>query len=207
MFGDGHRPGRVYIIDDDPFVLVGLAVLLRNEGFEVGSYASAARFLTEVDQLEIGCVVMEARLPDVDGLQAQEALTRRRPDLPVILISRNGNIPLAVAALKHGAVDFLAKPFDPDALIISIRLALGSHRNLPEIQALREKLRQLTPREREVLDRLVAGETSKEIARSFRGSPRTVEVHRSRVLAKLGARNVADAVRIAASAGLESAQR
>ncbi|MDB5702773.1 MAG: fixJ [Sphingomonadales bacterium] len=200
MFEPGKQCNWVYVIDDDSSLFLSLADLLPNHGIQTRQYWSVKAFLNVVDKLPVGCVVMEARLTDFDPLITQDKLTRRRPDLPIILVARSGDIPLAVAALKHGAVDFFAKPIELEALIASVKLALEMHEDAPELDAVRERLRHLTPREREVLDRIVAGDTSKEIARTFHGSPRTVEVHRSRVLAKLGARNVADAVRIVATA-------
>ena len=198
----GSSSSWVYVVDDDVAVRDAIATLLRAEDFNVMSFASGEELLASLDNLSSGCVVMDVRMPGPDGSCVQERLAETRRDLAVILISGDGNISLAVSALKHGATDFFEKPFRPDALVSSIRSALASLIRNSNADRDFARLQLLTVREREILDRLVAGDTSKEIARVFRGSPRTVDVHRARVLKKLGARNVAEAVRIATDARL-----
>jgi two-component system, LuxR family, response regulator FixJ len=192
--------GKIYVVDDDQAVRDSLSLLLKVEGFDVSTFASGQELLDNLDVISTGCVVMDIRMPGPDGISVQKQLAMLRPGLAVILLTGEGDIPLAVRALKNGAVDFFEKPFDPNVLLSSIHSALAAqHLNADNAESL-ARLRQLTEREREVLDQLVAGHTSKEIARAFHGSPRTVDVHRARILTKLGARNVAEAVRIATRA-------
>lgn len=191
----------IHVVDDDPGMRGALTLTLELEGYRVREFASGVDLLGAVPPLEGGCVVMDVRMPGMDGAEVQAALAQSRPDLAVILITGDGDIPLAVRTLKAGAVDFLEKPLEPEVLLCSVALALSSGPVSADTEEAMAKLRLLTARERQVLNRLIAGNTSKEIARMFAGSPRTVEIHRARVLAKLGARNVAEAVRIALSAG------
>ena len=191
----------IYVVDDDPGVRGALTAMLELEGYAIRAFASGLELLDAATALAGGCVVMDVRMPDMDGPAVQAALMEIRPDLAVILITGDGDIPLAVRALKAGAVDFLEKPFEAETLLESVALALSGRPLSADAEHALAKLRLLTIRERQVLERLIAGDTSKQIARVFAGSPRTVDVHRARVLAKLGARNVAEAVRIAMNAG------
>lgn len=195
------RSNWVYVVDDDPAVRGSLGSLLRIEGYSVRTFPSGEKLLAVLEELDPGCVVMDVRMPGMDGPEVQGSLAQTRPDLTVILITGDGDIPLAVRALKAGAADFLEKPFEPDALLESIRIALSGTGAAPEMDEAAARLGLLTTREQEVLGQLIAGDTSKEIARTLGGSPRTIEIHRSRVLDKLRARNVAEAVRIALSGG------
>lgn len=197
MTSAGGTGRWIHVVDDDPAVRDALSLLLRSKGYEVRTFASGRAILDAFHDLEPGCVVLDVRMPETDGLAVQLELIHTRPDLAIILMTGDGDIPLAVRALKAGAVDFIEKPFEPEVLLQSIALGFATFRSTPDVDEALTRMRTLTVREKQVLDHLVAGETSKEIARIFQGSPRTVEIHRARILAKLGARNVAEAVRIA----------
>jgi two-component system, LuxR family, response regulator FixJ len=194
----------VAIVDDDEAVLDSLAVILEAEGFTVAAFASARAFLDRFSGGIDGCVVTDLRMPEMDGLDLLRALGARPPMPPVIMITAHGDVPLAVRAMKHGALDFIEKPFDVDALIASIRAAL-EHRARPggACEEAAERLARLTGREREVLEELVIGRSNKEIARTLDISPRTVEVHRARVMEKMEAQSLSQLVRLALSAGVD----
>ena len=187
----------VHIIDDDPSVRDSLRVLLEAAGFAVTTYESAVAFLTASPMLR-GCVLTDLCMPDIDGLELQRRLNELGLPLSVIVMTGHGQIPLAVGAMKAGAVDFLEKPFEDVHLLEAIGRALDSSRHLEQDRMARAeaaiRLGSLTPREREVLDLLVAGLPTKAIASKLGASPRTIEVHRSHVLEKLGSRSVPELV-------------
>jgi len=189
----------VHVIDDDAAVRDSLAMLLESAGLAVRTYESAVAFLATGAISGLGCVLTDVRMPDIDGLALQRKLAESGKHLPVIVMTGHGDVPIAVAALKTGATDFLQKPFDDEHLLGVLREALAaSARSREQEQATTSivaRLASLTPREREVLERLVVGEQNKVIAHELGSSPRTVEVHRSRVMEKMHARSVADLVR------------
>jgi len=193
----------VYVVDDDESMRRALSFLLQTEKYEVRAFASAAAFLAEGPRAQAACVLSDIRMPEMDGLELQKNLARRMPALPVIIMTGHGDVPLAVRAMAAGAIDFLEKPFDNDRLLEAVARALkvGEHRN--QDAALRRQAEQgverLTPREREVFHLLAEGEVNKTIAVRLGISPRTVEVHRIRVMEKMKARTVADLVRAALS--------
>lgn len=192
----------VYIVDDDPDVRDSLKILLEFAGFEVHAFESALKFLSADVRKMDGCLIVDIRMPDMDGLDLQDELARRGINLPVIVITGHGDVPLAVRAMRSGAVDFLEKPFREEALVESIRRALASrknHRNDAEIEAVKERVASLTDREREVLDLIAEGNTSKEVARALSISPRTVDIHRGHVMEKMHAGNIADLIRMVLS--------
>jgi two-component system, LuxR family, response regulator FixJ len=190
----------VHLIDDDEGVRQALAFLLTASGFAVRVHESAATFLDSIATVQPGCVITDVRMPGVDGLELQRQLKARRLGLPVIVMTGHGDVPLAVEAMKAGAVDFLEKPFEDEALLSAIRAALDRHavnvRRNEELSAIKVKLDTLTAREREVLDGLVAGQPNKTIAYGLKISARTVEVHRANLMSKMGASSLSDLVRM-----------
>ena len=189
-----------HIIDDDDAVRDSLAVLLDAAGIAARTYDSATKFLAVARGLGAGCVLTDVRMPDLDGLALQRRLTEAGVTMPVIVMTGHGDVPIAVAALKAGAADFLEKPFDDERLIAAVRAALTASRDAQRradaAAQIATRLASLTPREREVLHLLVAGNPNKTIAYDLGASPRTVEVHRDRVMEKMGARSVAELVRM-----------
>lgn len=190
----------VHIVDDDAAVRDSLSLLLGVHGYRSAVFASAEDFLAAAGPRSAGCVIADIRMPGMSGLQMQEELARRGIALPVIVITAHGDVSSARAAFRSSAVDFLEKPFDAAAVIAAIEAALERERSrLRAEHAHRERdarLGALTAREREVMDLLVLGLHNKEVARRLGISPRTVEIHKARVLAKLGAANLADLIRI-----------
>ena len=195
----------VFVVDDDEAVRESLSAFLDASGFRVKAYPSAAAFLANDQLPQKACLITDIRMPDMDGLELQIELKRRGSHLPVIVITGHGDVPLAVKAMKAGAVEFLEKPYDDRTLLDSLRLALSQAGNQSEDEqtaaGVREKLATLTPREREVFDLVVVGKLNKVIAYELSISPRTVEIHRGRLMHKMDARNLADLVRMGLAAG------
>lgn len=197
---------RVYIIDDDDAVRDSLSLQLEATGYEVASFPSAIGFLALAASLQPGCVISDVQMPDMDGMELQQRLTEMKLDFPVVIVTGHADVALAVRAMKAGAVDFIEKPFEGQAILDSIRHAqtrFAAQRASAQAGATaREKLSSLTPREREVFDEMVRGKQNKVIAYDLDISPRTVEVHRARVLEKLEARSLSELVRLALAAGV-----
>jgi two-component system response regulator FixJ len=194
----------VHVVDDDEAVRDSLSLLLESAGFSVRTYDSAAAFLNALPNLGTGCVLTDVRMPELDGLALQRRLVELGVRLPVIVMTGHGDVPIAVEALKAGATDFLEKPFDDTQLLASVANALAAsqriHQEAASVAEIATRLASLTPREREVLDRLVAGQPNKTIAYDLGSSPRTVEVHRARVMEKMAARSLPELVRMAIAA-------
>jgi two-component system response regulator FixJ len=188
----------VHVVDDDPAVRRSLERLLDAAGFHVVSYQSPAAFLNAASGLSAGCVLLDIRMPGVDGLEVQARLNRLRVNLPVIVMTGHGDVPSAVRAMKAGAVDFLEKPFDDETLLNAIGGAFAKASRL--IGGDREAVR-------EVLDALLAGRQNKVIAFDLNISVRTVEVHRARMMERLGTKQFADAIRLAVMATLAPRNR
>lgn len=191
----------VHLIDDDEGVRQSVAFLLATAGFAVRVYDSASAFLAALPTLQSGCIVTDIRMPGMDGLELQRQLRQRKVSLPVIVITGHADVPLAVEAMKAGAVDLIEKPFSDDALLGAIRTAIdryaaNTERN-SELVTIRERMAALSPREREVLDGLLAGLPNKTIAYDLKISARTVEVHRANLMARMGAHSLAELVRMA----------
>ena len=195
------RP-TVYLSDDDERVLVALKRLLTSEGYAVACYASGEAFLRSHDPAAPGCAVVDLSLPGIDGFGIQEMLSSERIDRPVIFLTGRGDIPASVRAMKAGAVDFLPKPADASALIAAVAQALERDRQRRQERDQRnridERLSRLTPRERQVLERVVAGRLNKQIAAELGIAEKTIKVHRGRVMGKMGVRTLADLVRLVA---------
>jgi two-component system, LuxR family, response regulator FixJ len=193
----------VYIVDDDAAVRDSLCMLLESAGYTFRGFNAARSFLSDAE-MDRGCMVVDIRMPGMSGLELQEELARRNIALPVIVITGHGDVPLAVRAMAAGAVDFIEKPFDDQRMLDSIARALriGDEKRsrAGEAQAARDLLALLTQREREVFDQLVKGRPNKIVAHELGISPRTVEIHRANVMAKLQARNLSDIVRTALTA-------
>jgi FixJ family two-component response regulator len=192
----------VYIVDDEPGVLKGLSRLLRTRGYEVRSYSSSQVFLEEHDVAIPGCAVLDVSMPGLDGLEIQRELTAASGyQRPVLFVTGRGDIPTSVRAMKAGAVDFLTKPVKDQDLFEAISRAEAKDAELrrvhSEMKVIQAKVSNLTPREREVLAHVVAGRLNKQIAGDLGTVEKTIKVHRSRMMEKLGIRTVADLVRMA----------
>lgn len=191
---------RVFIVDDDASVRRALQALLGEVGIPAADFPSAEAFLEVVGDDTRGCLLLDVRMPGMSGLQLQEVLRERGVKLVVVVLTGHADVPMAVRAMKAGAADFIEKPFNPQHLIERIHACLEAEaRDFVERQRRREAealLRQLTAREREVLDLLVSGKPSKVIATALGISEKTVDVHRSNVMRKTGTRSVAELVQI-----------
>jgi two-component system, LuxR family, response regulator FixJ len=194
-------PCVVHVIDDDEAVRESLSFLLGAAGLEVSAHASAVAFLVALAVQPPGCVLTDVRMPEMDGLELLRRLGESGGNWPVVVMTGHADVPLAVRALKAGALDFLEKPLDDTALLSAVRRALARaelrQRQSAEAEDIAARLGRLTPREKEVLDGLVAGQANKEIARILGMSPRTVEVHRARVMEKMRADSLSELVRLA----------
>lgn len=194
----------IHIVDDDESVRDALGFLLLSADYAVRRYSSARQFLESDPQIVGACLLTDIRMPDMDGLELQTQVVAQMKGLPVIVMTGHGDVPLAVKAMRAGAIDFLEKPFEDELLLDCIKRALevgavsAEHGN--RTRAARLAIESLTPREREVLDLLVEGHPNKIIADRLGISPRTVEVHREHVMDKMQARTVADLVRKALAA-------
>lgn len=200
----------IHVVDDDFAVRDSLRVLLESSGFVAQTHDSGKAFLATAPTL-CGCVLIDVRMPELDGLQLQQRLGERGIRLPVIVMTGQGDIPVAVRAMKAGAVDFLEKPFHDEQLLSAVRRALEQNRRLREIETAASgaasRLAALTAREREVLDLLVVGLPTKAIANELAVSPRTIEVHRGRVFEKLQAHSLPELVRLVLAAGPDASRR
>ena len=185
---------KVFIVDDDPGVLDSLKFLMRSVGLDAETYQSAHEFLSAFDLERPGCLVLDVRMPGMSGLELQERLVSMGSVLPIIFITAHGDIPMAVQAVKAGAVDFVQKPFRDQDLIDKIQGALQQdaqmRRQLADRADIVERIESLTPREREVMHWVVEGKPNKVIAHSLGISQRTVEIHRARVMEKMQAESV-----------------
>lgn len=196
----------VHLVDDDPAVRRAVSFVLKTSGLEVAQHVSGVEFLKVVRHADPGCILLDIRMPDMDGLEVQRELNARGVTMPVVMLTGHGDVTAAVQAMKEGAVDFLEKPSDKDVLLRAIRNAFErlEHSGEAAAAAAEAQLRiaGLTPREREVLDGLAQGLPNKTIAYDLDISPRTVEVHRANLMTKLGVHSFPDALRIAFAAGL-----
>lgn len=196
----------VHIVDDEEAIRKSTGFLLTASGYAVETWPSGMAFLQEAKSVEPGCVLLDVRMPEMDGLEVQEALRACGAMLPVVVLTGHGDVTIAVRAMKAGAVDFIEKPFSKPALLNAIEAAFARLHQTGARTAQREaanlRIVALTPRERDVLERLARGLSNKVIAHDLDISPRTVEIHRANVMTKLDVRSLSDALRIAFAAGM-----
>lgn len=196
----------IYVVDDDEAIRRSLSFMLKTSGFAVKLFEGGTAFLKEAADLAPGCVLLDVRMPDIDGLAVQRELRARGIMLPVVIMTGHGDIDMAVTAMKAGASDFIEKPFEKAALLGCIeaarRVAVADRGANARADDARSRLNILTEREREVLDGLVEGLPNKTIAYDLGISPRTVEIHRANLMQKLEVKSLAEALRIAFHAGV-----
>jgi two-component system response regulator FixJ len=194
----------VHLVDDDEAIRRSVGFMLKTSGYHVRTYESGADLLKGAPHIEPGCILLDIRMPGMDGLEVQGALKEKGVTLPVIIMTGHGDVTLAVQAMKAGSVDFIEKPFEKAVLLSAIENGLErlkkSAANLDRAEEAAVRLQGLTPREREVLDGLAKGLPNKTIAYDLGISPRTVEIHRANVMSKLGVRSLSEALRIAFAA-------
>jgi two-component system response regulator FixJ len=191
----------VHVIDDDDAARESLAFLLGTAQFVVRAYKSAKAFLDAIPGVEAGCVITDVRMPEIDGLELLRRLKTQEIGLPVVVITGHGDVPLAVEAMRLGAMDFIEKPYEGEVLLGAVRSALSAHetdaKRDSERVEIQERLADLSPRERQVLDGLVAGKPNKIIAHDLGISARTVEIYRANVMTKMQAPSLSHLVRMA----------
>ena len=192
----------VFVVDDDAAIRDALAQLLGTAGLQVEAHADGPAFLAAYEEDRSGCLLLDMAMPGMTGLEVQAALKARGSEIPILFLTGHGDIPMAVQAVQAGAVDFLEKPIKGAALLERVQRALALDQEWSQAQGRTQAIQQcharLSPREREILALVVSGLTSKEIARKLGISPRTVEVHRTHVMHKMGAANLAELVNMAA---------
>ncbi len=193
----------VYVVEDDEAVRDSLDLLLKSDGKLVKAYESAVAFLRDYSDKMAGCIVLDIRMPGMDGMELQKKLNDKHSILPIIFVTGHGDVPMAVDAMKEGAVDFIQKPYREEALLEKIEAALEQdleqRKTLDEKQEIIRRIKSLTPREHEIMDRMIAGQANKVIAIELEISQRTVEIHRSRVMHKMGTHSLAHLVRMVLS--------
>jgi FixJ family two-component response regulator len=204
-----HPKPTIFVIDDDPSVLKSLGRLLKSLGFDTETFASAELFLARKHYDGIGCIVLDVQMPGLSGMDLQDELSRADYSMPIIFITGHGNIPMSVQAMKKGAVNFLAKPFDDEELLQAVREAIEKDRRAKaeraEVHDALKLIEQLTQREQEVLRYVITGMLNKQIALKLDIAEKTVKVHRGRIMEKLCVESVADLVRLAEKAGIQPA--
>lgn len=197
---DANTKGIVYVIDDDADVRQGLARLLRSAGWDVDCYAAAEDFLGTAPGDGLGCILLDVSMPRMTGPELHDQLRARGCGLPVIYLTGHGTVSIGVNAMRQGAFDFLEKPVDADALLAVVGTAITRRaqacREEHELNDIRGRLAQLSPREREVLDHVIAGRLNKQIAADLEIGVKTVKVHRGRVMSKMRVRSVAQLVHL-----------
>ncbi|WP_128924376.1 response regulator FixJ [Bradyrhizobium guangxiense] len=198
--------GHVYVIDDDAAMRDSLNFLLDSAGFGVTLFDDALAFLDALPRLDFGCVVSDVRMPGLDGIELLKRMKAQQSTFPILIMTGHGDVPLAVEAMKLGAVDFLEKPFDDDRLTAmiesAIRQAEPAAKNEAVAHDIAARVASLSPRERQVMEGLIAGLSNKLIAREYDISPRTIEVYRANVMTKMQASSLSELVRLAMRAGM-----
>jgi len=198
--------GTIFVVDDDEAVRDSLALLLEAAGLKVEAFAGGPDVLARCRETRPACVITDVRMPGMHGLELQQKLSKLHSDVPVIVITGHGDVPLAVKAMKAGAVDFIEKPFTDDVILASIEAATRSRqirRTDPANDVVGPRIARLTPRELEVFQKLILGHPNKVIAYRLSISARTVEIHRARVMEKMEARSLPELVRMAIEGGVE----
>jgi two-component system response regulator FixJ len=199
-----HR-GKVYVIDDDEAMRDSLDFLLGSADFQVTLFESAHHFLDTLSSMDFGCVLSDVRMPGIDGIELLKRMKASHSAFPILIMTGHGDVPLAVEAMKLGAVDFLEKPFEDDRLIgmidAALRQAESSARSEAETLDIGARIASLSPRERQVMDGLIAGLSNKQIGKEYDISPRTIEVYRANVMTKMQAGSLSELVRLAIRAG------
>ncbi len=197
---------NVFVVDDDPAMRNSLKWLIESVGMHVETFASAGDFIRNYYPGRAGCLLLDVRMPGMSGLELQQHFVDNQINIPIIIITGHGDVPMAVRAMKAGAVDFIEKPFNDELLLESIRNALSLDVERRATQAGRAeiaaRLAQLTPREHEVMEMVTDGRSNKEIAQTLGVSAKTVEAHRARVMEKMEARSLADLVKMAVTANM-----
>jgi len=205
MSNDANH-GAIFVVDDDPLVLNALSVVLSREGYQVTGFGEGASFLAAAKARTPACIILDVQMPGQSGLDILKELNAQQYPAPIFIISGVGDIPMAVEAIKSGALDFIEKPFDAATVVTRVREAIeawarraqrGASADVPAKTFAGQDL--LTARERDVLNQIAAGLSNKQAGRELGISPRTIEVHRARIMEKLGAKNAADLVRIVLS--------
>jgi two-component system response regulator FixJ len=198
--------GKIYVIDDDEAMRDSLSFLLDSAGFNVRLFEAALNFLDVLPDLDFGCVVSDVRMPGLDGIELLKRMKSVHSTFPIVIMTGHGDVPLAVEAMKLGAVDFLEKPFEDERLIGMIEGAIRQAEPAAKSEAITQdiaaRIATLSPRERQVMDGLIAGLSNKLIARDYDISPRTIEVYRANVMTKMQANSLSELVRLAMRAGL-----
>jgi len=198
----------VFVVDDDQAMRNSLKWLIESVGMKVETFASADEFIRNYYPGRAGCLLLDVRMPGMSGLELQEQFLAHQIKIPIIIITGHGDVPMAVRAMKSGAVDFIEKPFNDELLLESIRNALNYDQQLRTVQSERAeiaaRLAQLTPREHEVMEMVTDGRANKEIAHALGVSAKTVEAHRARVMEKMEARSLAELVKMAVTANLNT---
>lgn len=196
----------VHLVDDDEAIRRSASFMLKTSGYRVQAYETGVELLKHVRALEDGCILLDIRMPEMDGLEVQRELREAGCMLPVVIMTGHGDVDVAVQAMKAGAVDFIEKPFEKQTLVSSLETARARLDQASTLKSrgeeARHRLNVLTPRERDVLAGLVQGLPNKTIAYDLGISPRTVEIHRANLMEKLGVRSLSEALRIAFAAGL-----
>jgi len=196
----------VFVVDDDPPVLKAIGRVLRSTGLNVVTFESSREFLNDYDAGVTGCLLLDLSMPDLNGLELQQALADRGGTTPIIFLSGHGDVPSSVRAMKRGACDFLTKPADERELIEAVQTAIEKDRaarsERRELAGIQSRLDSLTPREREVLEHVVSGQLNKQIAADLGTVEKTIKVHRARVMEKMGVESLAELVQLAQRAGI-----
>ena len=204
--GMQHNP-TVFLVDDDSAVRDALSLFLESSGLAVKTYASAYEFLKDYQTDWPGCMVLDIRMPGMSGLELQKALLRSHIDIPIIFLTGHGDVPMSVKALKSGAVDFIEKPFNDEQLLDSIHEAIIRDADLraqkTQNKRVKERYSYLTPREKEVMELVVLGKSSKEIGKDLDISHRTIDVHRARIMEKMEAKSLPELVNMAHACGID----